>query len=187
MDLPILKSACGNYYYVPAGCYGALVTETFVRDELKLSQNAAKESEKAKHDELVRFILDFADRVFLIVLSLNRYPDENLEYMKAVYEKKYTNSRLPFTLQMLVELGLAPTSRTIFELFQWQHLAPTFPTDDFLMRLDSQQPLPFTKMERRQGKDGATCDVYRVEVHPDHMNVGKLTTRSSSKYGTTLT
>jgi hypothetical protein len=163
------------------------IDEAFVREELGLPQKAEHESQNDEHDGLVRFILESARRIFLTVLSLDKDVDDNLKYMEVVYRKQYTNVMLPFTPQMQAELGLKPRSQLNFDKNQWQHLAPTFSTDSFLMRLDLRQPLPFTKMEKKQGKDGATCEVYRVEVDPDHMDVSRFATLSNCEYGVKLT
>lgn len=59
-----------------------------------------------------------------------------------------------------------------FQTYQWRVLAPVFTAQDLEYRLCPSHVLPFE--ESHEQSKGGFATVYRVKIHPDHHDFGKL-------------
>lgn len=59
-----------------------------------------------------------------------------------------------------------------FNTYQWRVLAPVFTAQDLEYRLSQSHVLPF--VESHEQAEGSFGTVYRVKIHPDHHDFGKL-------------
>ena len=156
-----------NQKYLPAGAYEDHLNESLVRAELDLDLVNCAEDTTA----LVQFVLQEAPKIFLALIDLGWSPDLIRRYLKQFQKNDFADARLP------VELAVCYSSRAFVQWgrhrqskmyeSQWKYLAPIFSKDKFNPELDNLQPLPFTEIERRNS--GATSIVYRVVVHPAHL------------------
>lgn len=156
-----------NQKYLPSGIYEAYLNESLVRSELRLDPyDRSKDTAR-----LIQFILTKARKVFLALVDLGWDPALIHRYLEQFQKQNFTDVNLPFEMDFchsspaFAQWGIARQNK-MFES-QWKFLAPIFSKDNFNPKLHPMQPLPFTEIGLPRG--GGTAVVYRVQVHPPHL------------------
>ncbi len=171
----LLKMCCtafsGKEEYLPAGTHLALLNEGSVRSELELG-DVDSDPDVAS---LVTFILTDVPRIFLMLIELGWSDELTLAFLRHFQRHNFTDASLPVNLDFCEsnEAFAVPSVKKLlamqhtFYKYQWRHLAPVFSGDNFMIRLEQDVPLPFTKLGSYGS--GASSTVYKVKVHKDHL------------------
>ncbi len=161
----------GKGFFYPAGIYNnpAVLDAAVVRALLGLDPD--------EDEPLVKFALTRAPKIFLTLVCLSWTAKEVLCFTRHFMETGFDDENLPVGRRFCDSapaFSLSDWSRARKNNFcerQWEHLAPVFSKENFVHRLDEDQPLPFLKPGHGtpRSPEGASSVVYQVEVHEDHL------------------
>ena len=159
----------GNREFLPASTYKDhdLLNENVLRAELGILPG--------EDDPLVQFILGFATKIFLALLSRAWDIDTTRDFLKNFMKTGFMDEMLPVNLEFcnsspsFRSKGWTLGRRKNFCDSQWLHLAPVISETTFTFNLEPRQPLPFFTAGESSQEIGGSCLVHRVQIHEDHL------------------
>lgn len=164
----------GDLRFVPAGAYSEILNQAAVRAELGIIGNGLHSYD----DDLVDFVLNDAPKIFMMLLNIfdEAEPKKKRRLIRRFKDQEFSDENLPIEKgdcdssrpAFSDEIGWKPTSRFKFFHCQWEHLAPIFSHNNFILSLDSRQPLPFLEGPQEE-TEGASSVVRKVQLHRDHL------------------
>lgn len=170
-QLYIKSHGFGGRDFLPAGTYKdpTILNAAVVREELDLKLD--------EDDPLVTFALERAPKIFLTIVSQGWLASQTYRFMRHFMDNDFFDEKLP------VDLGFCDSHPAFrlggwklamkrnFSNAQWEHMAPVFSEENFIFRLEPNQPLPFLKPDNGGQKppEGASSVVHQVKVHEDHL------------------
>jgi serine/threonine protein kinase len=178
----INRSLCRNYEgtrFLPDDKCRHFTEEDKIRSVLGIHQ-----STRTKED-LVRFVLNNAPRLFLILVAMkSKALEQELRYFQ---EQNFDDAVFPIGLDDRTDEAYALQGklkgnryrlldgweyeqRDLFENYQWRFTAPVFGTDKFNRQLHTQQVLPILEIAPRPASSGYFGEVTETVMHAEHID-----------------
>lgn len=172
------RNASGKYF-LPAGALRQVITLGVVRRALQESQ-----ADVQSHEDAERICRSYRKIFAILVLvdMVSRIPEFilcNLDDTCLPMPDVRTRDAMPSPTPLLENEVWMKVTRTWrrrdfdqFKTYQWRVMAPVFTAQDPEYRLCPSHVLPF--VESHEQAEGGFATVYRVRIHPDHHDFGKL-------------
>lgn len=157
-------------FILPAGSLRSIIARKHVENIMNIPSPIPGSPDK----EVVDFILRKAIKLFAILISID-LRDEVLRSTVMTFVRNRMDDRtLPLDRQALRKLPYCQSwlriQRESFVSDQWQFLAPLFPTENALERVQFEPKTLFPfKLSNQNPPKGGFGTVWRVKVHAPHL------------------
>ncbi|KAM5341704.1 hypothetical protein ACJ41O_014735 [Fusarium nematophilum] len=166
-------------------------------DQLKASvshdkvQKALEAAGLGGREDLLNFVLNGAERIFLILLLMTTTSEQKLSLLKDLQSLGLSDASLPIEFEEddcgqcaysrhdpspdgkrfdFSSVHWTRFDRHSFENYQWQLTSPVFKGDSFRFDFYSQTILPYLKVERQPTGSGFFGEVTRTYIHRAHIS-----------------
>jgi serine/threonine protein kinase len=169
--------------FLPHGTIDEIVTRDAIENELREDGTTALSHALAHHlVEIADWVRAEARKVFATTMLCNPSLDQLTTFIALCYDHGYDDKSLPLgdphsaTWQapepFRPSRGLQPSADQFYEN-QWKCLSPVFSAEYYRHNLPMEAILPFID-DKFESKAGAITKVYKLRVHPSHLQSHSL-------------
>lgn len=150
-----------------------------------------REANISDAEDLVKFVLEHAKRLFLLLVLMSSEEKEKLSLLRCLKSEQIDDASLPigfdrgekkryygYSLEsspggpkFLVFKDWSSHDRDLFESYQWKLNVPVFDNSKFRFHFFDQQVLPYLQVAPKPASEGFFGEVSRIEIHPAHIPV----------------
>lgn len=187
LEAQVTSEFPGGHEFLPEKALHEIITYDAVFEALQISEEQTGEGGEFPGEELVKYTLDNAKRVFATVVYVFDAGPKRQRAMQRIMRAKFGDRDLPVEKQDLKDKfkdgvgrfsdasdnGVKETSTWdlakihLFCTVQWQYIAPVFSADELHNNLAEQSILPLTK-KIAEPRRGAFGQVIGYEVDTSH-------------------
>lgn len=173
----------GSKSFLPRNKLDVFVTEDRVKSALREA-----EVEDPELDDLANFAVKYSQRLFLILLLMSSWKEQQLSLLRDFKRNRITDSSLPLVFYVYDceckarsleepsderKLFIVPdwdnNDCISFKSHQWKLTAPVFTREKFYYKFTENHILPFLHVPKQATNSGFFGDVSKLQIHRAHV------------------